>query len=494
MKPSAASSASLPELGVGITYSSVVEPLIRERPELFDLVEIEPQTTWIATRQGQQPYRVADQVIAQLASLPGRKLIHSVGTPVGGTVRPDPAQLALLRQMVAQFGSPWASDHLSFNATPEFHTGFFLPPRQTSAGLDAVVASVRDLQAALGVPIAVETGVNYLRPRADEMADGEFVAAVVAATGCGILLDLHNAFANSLNGRMPVERFVAQLPLEHVWELHLAGGFELDGFWLDAHSGAIPAPLLEIAQAVIPALPNLKAIVFEIFPSFVPVAGLATVRAEIERLHELWELRGTASARSTGAQPALRPASDPLSPAMWERVLGGLAVGQAVHEPAADSLREDPGVAVVRRLINEFRASMVVGVLRLTSRLIMLALGPEIFRALLQDFWQRTPPQPFASAEAEAFAAYLSALDLKVPQLAKILEFERAVLATLVDDQPRVVTFALDPLPMLRALAEGRLTDIPGEPGEYEIEVTPDGPANATGLELAAVQRAFPFH
>jgi hypothetical protein len=43
----------------------------------------------------------------------------------------------------------------------------------------------------------------------------------------------------------------------------------------------------------------------------------------------------------------------------------------------------------------------------------------------------------------------------------------------LIDGQPRIVAFDIDPLPMLRALAEGRLTDIPGEPVDYEIEVTP---------------------
>ena len=52
--------------------------------------------------------------------------------------------------------------------------------------------------------------------------------------------------------------------------------------------------------------------------------------------------------------------------------------------------------------------------------------------------------------------------------------FERAVLATLVDGEARVVPFAFEPLPLLRALAEGRLPTEPPEPGSFEIEVTPD--------------------
>src|SRR5438105_14159338 len=95
--------------------------------------------------------------------------------PSWGTVRPAPAQLALLRKTVERLGAPWASDHLTFNATPEFSTGFFLPPRQTPEGVETVARAIRDLQEGLPVPIAVETGVNYLRPRPDEMPDGAFV-------------------------------------------------------------------------------------------------------------------------------------------------------------------------------------------------------------------------------------------------------------------------------------------------------------------------------
>jgi len=55
------------------------------------------------------------------------------------------------------------------------------------------------------VPIAIETAVNYLRPRADELGDGEFVAAVAERADCGILLDLHNIYCNALNGRQSVD-------------------------------------------------------------------------------------------------------------------------------------------------------------------------------------------------------------------------------------------------------------------------------------------------
>jgi uncharacterized protein len=472
--------------------------LLTRTPELFDVLEIEPQTLWTRLLDGPPHFRVQWEVFEHVSRLPGRKLIHSVGTPVGGTVPPDPEQLHLLREMVDQFEAPWASDHLSYNQTPEFATGFFLPPRQTEEGVKAVTTSIRALQRALNVPIAVETGVNYLRPRADELPDGAFVADVVEVADCGLLLDMHNVFTNALNGRQPVDEFLDAIPLDRVWEIHLAGGMELDGFWLDAHSGAIPDPLFAICESVIPRLPNLSAIVFEIFPSFVPLVGLDLVQTQIERLHELWSLR-----RQCTVQRAPRPIElrfeglggmDTLSPAAWERALGKLVIGRASPEGTTAGLADDPGVRIVEGLIHEFRASMIVGVLRLTSRLLMLALGPDAFRTLLNSYWLATPPQMYASLEADGFAQHLASLNLDVPHLAEVLRFEQAITATLTDGETRVVPFDVEPVPLLRALAAGHLPTDPPQPGRYEIELTPDGPTGSTGIDFQDVERAFPYH
>jgi uncharacterized protein (UPF0276 family) len=483
-------------LGIGATYSGAIEPLIECHPELFDVLEIEPQTTWIKTADRERPFRVEDQVRAHLARLPGRKIIHNVGLPVGGTIAPEAAELDLLKDTIRYFGSPWVSDHLSFNHTSEFATGFFLPPRQTLASVQTASASIRRLQDALLVPVAVETGVNYLRPRDDELPDGEFVARVVEMASCGLLLDLHNVYCNSVNGRQPLKEFLDQLPLERVWEVHLAGGLEFDGFYLDAHSGAIPEPLHMVVEEIIPRLPNLKTIVFEIFPSFVPVVGLDLVQDQLEWLHAVWARRK----RVESVHPApvqSRPAvasSDLVPPAMWEQALGRLVVGRGANDEIGLELACDPGVRVVERLIHEFRASMIVRVLPLTSRFLMLALGPDVFRAILADYWSKVTPQMYASLEADSFARYLETLNLQVPHLAKILEFEQAVTATNIDGSARVVHFDFEPLPLLRAIAEGRLPEGAPQQGDFEIELTPDGPESAVGRDLEAVQQASPFH
>lgn len=56
------------------------------------------------------------------------------------------------------------------------------------------------------------------------------------------------------------------------------------------------------------------------------------------------------------------------------------------------------------------------------------------------------------------------------------------------------MAFESEPLPLLRVLAAGRLPTEPPRTGRYEIELTPDGPAGATGLDLHDVEAAFPYH
>ena len=148
-----------------------------------------------------------------------------------------------------------------------------MPPLQTEAGARLAARNITRRAAALGKPFAFETGVNYFAPRPCEMPDGEFFRTIAEAADCGILLDLTNLWANHKNGRADIHDVLACLPLERVWEVHLAGLEFAHGHWLDAHSNAVDDELVEIASDVVADLPNLGAIIFEIAPDRVDRFG-----------------------------------------------------------------------------------------------------------------------------------------------------------------------------------------------------------------------------
>ncbi|NJM77566.1 MAG: DUF692 domain-containing protein [Acaryochloridaceae cyanobacterium RU_4_10] len=206
--------------------------------------------------------------------------------------------LPTFKETIAAVNAPWCSEHLSFNRfaseRDEFNTGFLCPPLQTLEGVKKAAANIRELKAKLPIPFAFETGVNYLQPLEGELSDGQFFAAVAEEADCGIVLDLHNLWCNEQNGRQPLREVLAELPLERVWEVHLAGGQDYRGYWLDAHSDLVPVPLMELAKEIIPTLPNLKALIFEILEDFVKIKGIQpeALLDQVRQLRSLWGLKG----------------------------------------------------------------------------------------------------------------------------------------------------------------------------------------------------------
>ena len=47
---------------------------------------------------------------------------------------------------------------------------------------------------------------------------------------------------------------------------------------------------------------------------------------------------------------------------------------------------------------------------------------------------------------------------------------------------------------MLNALAQGRLPDVIPQEGDYEIELTPEGPVKVSGVDLDRALGTYPFH
>jgi uncharacterized protein (UPF0276 family) len=55
------------------------------------------------------------------------------------------------------------------------------------------------------------------------MSEVEFLREVVRRTGCGLLLDVNNAFVQSVNHGFDAASFIDAFPAEHVGEIHLGG-------------------------------------------------------------------------------------------------------------------------------------------------------------------------------------------------------------------------------------------------------------------------------
>lgn len=477
----------MPRLGVGVVYVPGLEPLLQSRNTCVQVIEVEPQTLWQLASEKPRRYGLPPQALEALNQLPQPKIIHSVGFGVGGTQPPEPAFLEALIETAGVLDAAWISEHLSVTHVNSneriFHTGFMLPPLQTVDGALCAAHTMSTLAKQLPVPFAVETSVNYLHPRNGELSDGRFVAMAVEKADCGILLDLHNIWTNERNGRQKVEAFLQEIPLDRVWEVHVGGGFEFEGYWLDAHSGGVPGPVLELLEDVLPSLPNARALVYEIFPSFVPLFGLDGVERQLERLRDIWDQYTTRPPNDEILNESTRPSfintrgpfeSENITPELWEATLGELVTSGSTNGTLAAELNRDPAVQLIGNLTWKFRAGAIVKLLGALTKLVLLHSGQKRFEQLLDGYFRMSKPESFASQEARGFICYLRTQKLDIPYLPDILRYEEAAIESAIKQKVLCVPFSCDPIKLFQALIDGHLPDQVESSGLYELEIAPD--------------------
>jgi uncharacterized protein len=438
------------------------------RPSL-GWVEIEPQVSWL-------PKRGIDSVLLSGPVVQAREcglsiLVHSVGAPLGGTVRPPDDHVDLLTRLAEEFECPWISEHLSILRIPadsrRSFTGVLLAPPQTIAAVEVAATNIDYLRSKIGVPVAFETGVNYLDSRSDELADGEFFRAVAEAADCGILLDLHNLWSNERNGRQLAVDAIAALPAERVWEIHVAGGYERDGHYLDAHSGLTDQPVLDLLAAVVPALPNLRAVIFEISPDRVG-PGRVPIGALIEHLNLLASISGqlmpASPQQSNRSRIVLRTVRQGDQTAFdqierWERCLGGIVLGHPVCDELASTLSADSGHLVWRDIAIASRRGQLAGTLPLTVRLLLLSLQTTDVLDDLDELFARVPPAETTADAIDQLEPYLRAKwSNRVPYFTDVFDFELAVHRyALHPDEETEVPFGYDPATVLDMIVAGEL-------------------------------------
>lgn len=478
----------LPELGVGFVYWPSLARLLEADLCPIDVLEIEPQPFWFPPDSSTSPYRLDQRAFDQLREIPQPKLVHGVGFPVGGTVAPEARQLSSFVESINALQAPWASEHLSFNRVRgnagSVDVGFLLPPLQNPGGVALATENITALKAQLPVPFAFETGVSYLKPLPGEISDGAFFAAVAQQADCGILLDLHNVWANERNGRQSVLELVDELPLDRVLEVHLAGGQEYQGYWVDAHSNLVPSQVMELAGYVIARLPNLKAIIYEVMPEYVQANGISDSQLadQLWALRELWRLRGTRSDPRPQTDIPVEFTDSPLflvSPRAWEDALSAAVTGavtgnDTTADPAVAAVFADPGTNVLAGLIRAVRSGKVADTLSLTTRLLLLSVGEQGLDTIFGQFWKAVPSEQMSSDEAVKFAGYLASTGLaeEIPYLSCVANFELAAHQAVMTGRPQRVSFGVQPEPLLLALRQGRLPAAL-EQGDFTVTVSP---------------------
>lgn len=298
------------------------------RPEIADAVERMPGIDWVeAVAENVCPGHLPES-LRRLRARGVTVVPHGVSLGLGGADRPDEHRLTALAERAEALGAPLVTEHIAFvraggplTASPPLEAGHLLPVPRTRDALDVLCENVRIAQDALPVPLAVENIAALISWPGEEMTEGQFLYELADRTGVRLLIDVANLHTNHVNRGEDPAKALAELPLEAIAYVHVAGGFERDGVWHDSHAHPVPQPVLDIltdlAARVSP--PGVLLERDENFPEPAVLEGeLEAIRGAVEK--------GRAIREETAAEVAA------------EAVAGSVA-------PASDAARQRLGLA-----------------------------------------------------------------------------------------------------------------------------------------------------
>src|SRR5216683_1154837 len=122
------------------------------------------------------------------------------------------------------------------------------------------------LQARLDQPLVMENIPGFFDVKASQMPEPVWLRRFFEATGAGFLLDLPHVWLEAHYHDIAPERWLAEFPLEHVVELHVAGvehDDDLGGPWI---APAEPSDeMLAFAAHAVRRCPRARALTFDAF-------------------------------------------------------------------------------------------------------------------------------------------------------------------------------------------------------------------------------------
>jgi uncharacterized protein (UPF0276 family) len=177
---------------------------------------------------------------------------HGVNLAIGS---PDPIDFSYLKKLKAlarKTKTPWISDHLCWGRLPGAHFHDLLPLPFTREVRDYVVERVRIVQDYLEVPFALENLSSYAGFQCDEMSEWQFYAEVCERADVHMMLDVNNIYVSARNQGFDPKEYVANIPLDRVIQIHLAGHTDYGDYVIDTHDHYVCDQVWDIYKEVYP--------------------------------------------------------------------------------------------------------------------------------------------------------------------------------------------------------------------------------------------------
>lgn len=304
--------------GVGLGWRTELAAPLLGRPHTVSCIEVIAEACFDGAPMSREVMGLAE-------IWKGRVLPHGLKLSLGSADGIDVERAKRLGALTRKLQAPVVSEHVAFTRGRSAEKrlreiGHLTQLPLTRTAVSVVTKNVDKARRHLpDVPFLLETPAWTLRWPDDEMDEGSFFGELVEATGCDLLIDLANIYANAINSRQDPLSLLRSYPLSRVAMVHLAGGAVRDGFYVDTHAHPVSAPVFALLEALLQVTGPLPIIIERDgnFPNFVELAQ------EVARTRQIL----------TAAQPATthddKKAARPRQISATDREVSTLALQQA---------------------------------------------------------------------------------------------------------------------------------------------------------------------
>ena len=258
---------NLPTLGIGASLS------LSSDPDPVSLVSVKGGPAFVEY----SGLADVDQVIEEVTKIKAAGasiLFHPSYINFCGSYPNSNAWLEATSKHIETVESPWFAQDVAYcfwEEGPGYSTslGYFIPPTFNHASLKLAVERVKEVQQKVNVPVAVEPPpVAFIT---GTMPLFTFFGSLAKQTDCAILLDMGHLVSYEMASGRSVLDEIDNLPCERVVEVHIAGGRLKESnnedsnnpIYVDAHECEIVEQTWQMFEAMLPLLPNVKAVCYE---------------------------------------------------------------------------------------------------------------------------------------------------------------------------------------------------------------------------------------
>ncbi|GJI95736.1 hypothetical protein RugamoR57_24540 [Duganella caerulea] len=361
--------------------------------------------------------------------------LHGVGLGLGSARGFSEQHLDRVRALVQRVEPMLVSEHLCWSAVGDRQLNDLLPLTLDQAALDLLCARVGRVQDVLKRQLLLENVSTYVRFHADAMSEAEFMAALAARTGCGLLLDINNLYVNQCNHGEDALAAIAAIRPGMVGEMHLAGHLVTPEAVIDHHGDTVAEPVWRLYEAALRRFGAVPTLIE--WDTDIPELSVLLGEAEkAEALHRRYVAvaeaplpagqaaagRRTAADAHAASNEQVAAAADSQSPA-GEQAPALAASQQTFAGALFDARQTSAALALFKGERNEHRYALYRGNLSATWSktlgaaypVIQQLVGEEFFGGLAQAYGRAHPSD---NGDLNRFGAHFAAFLRTFPHVA----------------------------------------------------------------------------